>query len=131
MRAQWMRFGAGALGGIVRLLSCGLLGLFDWKQRPFRALLVCLVLILLITGLPVINILISSVIASALGCRLDEGSVHPCLFVRMDLGDLLYFLFVSGWFAVLTIPVGVMLILVWLIVAVVFAIKHLHAGRQT
>jgi hypothetical protein len=104
------------------------LGLFDWS-RPFRALAVCLILIVLFAGLPVIGVVISTEVASALGCRLDEGNPHPCPFLGMDLAGLLYALFVSGWFGLLTIPLGAVLFVVWLIAAIAFAVMRLR-GRS-
>ena len=66
-------------------------------------------------------------VANALDCTLNEGDVHPCPFLGLDLGGLLYDLFVSGWFGLLTIPASAILLVVWFVVAVVFAIKHILA----
>ncbi len=126
MSAGGLRSGWGSLGGLLGLSVAGVLGLFD-RNRPFRALAASLILIVLFAGLPVIGIVISTEIASALGCRLDEGNPHTCPFLGMDLGGLLYALFVSGWFGLFTIPVGVVLLLVWLIAAIVSAFIHLRA----
>jgi hypothetical protein len=43
-------------------------------------------------------------VASAAGCTLDEGSVHPCLVLGHDVGDALYTGFVLTWLAFVTWP---------------------------
>ncbi len=101
-----------------------LIPLAHWK-RPFGPLVLLLFLILLIAGLPVISVAISMAIANGLGCTLNEGNIHPCPFIGTDLGHLLYFLFASGWFGLLTIPAGAFLLVLWFIAAMVFAIRHL------
>jgi uncharacterized membrane protein YhaH (DUF805 family) len=98
-------------------------------NRPFRMLLACLILILLFAGLPVIGAITAGVVAGALGCRLDEGSVHPCPFFGVDLGEKLYDFGVLGWLSLLTIPAGFVLLLIWLIAAIVLTVRRLRAAR--
>jgi hypothetical protein len=45
-------------------------------------------------------------IANAYGCKVDEGSVPPCIINGHDYGELLYSLGVMGWFMLVTIPGG-------------------------
>ncbi len=97
-------------------------------NRPFRVLLACLILILLLAGLPLFGALTAGGVASALGCRLDEGSVHPCPFFGVDLGEPLYAFGVLGWLSLVTIPAGFVLLLIWLIAAIVLAVRRLRAA---
>jgi hypothetical protein len=97
-------------------------------NRSFRVLLACLILILLFAALPLIGALAAGGVAGALGCPLDEGSVHPCPFLGRDLGEALYAFGVLGWLSVLTIPAGFVLLLIWLIVAIVLIVRRLRAG---
>jgi hypothetical protein len=53
-----------------------------------------------------ISVLIAVAIADLAGCPVDEGNVHPCVVLGRDIGSLLYDLFVTGWFFLLTIPTG-------------------------
>lgn len=53
---------------------------------------------------PVMSVLASSAVAKAAQCGLDEGSSHPCHVLGVELGGLLYSMFVSGWFIFLTWP---------------------------
>jgi hypothetical protein len=91
-----------------------------------RSLATSFVLILLFTGFPVICVMASSTFARTLGCTLNEGDVHPCPFLGVDLGGALYALFVSGWFGLLTIPLGAALLLMWLAAAIVFAARRMR-----
>ena len=48
--------------------------------------------------------MLCAAIANAYGCKVDEGSVHPCIINGHDYGELLYSLGVMGWFMLVTIP---------------------------
>ena len=79
-------------------------------------------LIALWTFSPILSVLIAGGLASAFGCQLDEGSVHPCTAFGTDIGEGLYTMFVMGWFFFITIPSG-------LVAAVIFLIIVLLSGR--
>jgi Phospholipase_D-nuclease N-terminal len=64
--------------------------------------------IALFTIAPLLSVLIASAIAWATGSKLDEGNAHPCVILGIDIGDLLYCMFVSGWFMLATIPLGLL-----------------------
>jgi hypothetical protein len=65
--------------------------------------------------------------ARVFGCPFDEGNPYPCPFLGVDLGDILYALFVSGWFALVTISCGAMLLRIWIIAAIVlFVVEPLR-----
>lgn len=72
-----------------------------------------LVLLTLVVWMPLLGVLVSSELASALGCPLNEGGTHPCLLLGMDIGDLLYTLFVLGWLMLVTAPFMLMTALLW------------------
>jgi hypothetical protein len=65
-------------------------------------------------------------IAESHGCTLNEGSVNPCIVDGEDMGHTLYTMFVMGWFMLVTLPAGLVALLVWIIVAVTL----LLAGRR-
>jgi hypothetical protein len=56
--------------------------------------------------LPVILALGSAGLAGILGCTVNEAGASPCLVAGIDLGPALVFAFVSGWFALLTLPLA-------------------------
>jgi hypothetical protein len=74
-----------------------------------------LVVIVLFTTAPVISVSIAGAIASANNCQLDEGSVHTCMVNGRDLGQTLYSMGVLGWFMLVTIPVGLVVLVVYLV----------------
>jgi hypothetical protein len=86
-------------------------------------LILVLLLILAWTIWPVALVVLAGNIASANGCQLDEGSVHPCIVNGRDMGEQLYGMGVMGWFMLVTIPTGLLalatygatLFVVWLV----------------
>ena len=57
--------------------------------------------------LPIISIAIAYGIASLNDCRVNEAGANPCMVFGMNVGDALYSMNVLGWFALFTIPIGV------------------------
>jgi hypothetical protein len=76
-------------------------------------------LLLVGAGLPLLSAILAETIASTHGCRVDEGSVHRCIVLGRDVGDTLYSMFVAFWFAIFTVPLGVLGCVGWLIAAAV------------
>lgn len=88
------------------------------RRFPMGAYWVTLAVILLLAALPVISVVIAGTIAEANGCRVDEGSVHPCLVGGTDMGELLYTLGVLGWLMLVSIPAGLVAIGIWCVILV-------------
>src|SRR3954449_13296772 len=63
---------------------------------------------------PVGSVILCAVIAHTYGCKVDEGSVHPCIINGQDYGDLLYSLGVMGWLMLVSIPIGLCASAGWL-----------------
>ena len=90
-----------------------------------RIVLLILVAVLILAWIvwPMILVTVAGNIASANGCQLDEGSVHPCIVDGRDIGEQLYGMGVMGWFMLVTIPTGllalalygVLLLVIWLV----------------
>ena len=72
------------------------------------------------------TVMLCAAIANAHGCKVDEGSAHPCIINGHDYGELLYSLGVMGWFMLVTIPGGLVAFASWLI----FLILHRSAWRK-
>lgn len=89
------------------------------RRFPWLVYALVLMLILVLALLPLLSALGAGAIASANGCALDEGSVHPCIIGGADRGDLLYELGVLGWLMLATIPLGAIATVVWAIVLAV------------
>ena len=82
--------------------------------------------ILVVIGLvPVVSVALSSALASAAGCTLNEVSAHPCLILGRDWGDALQSMFVMGWLMLITVPAGA-----FGLVVLVIGLVRLIAGRR-
>src|SRR2546421_2676123 len=88
------------------------------KRFPWILYSIVLVLIGLVALAPVGSVVACGLIANAHGCRVDEGSVHPCIINGKDYGQLLYTLGVLGWLMLVTIPGGLFAFVIWLIVLI-------------
>jgi hypothetical protein len=84
------------------------------KRFPWILYWLALGLIILVALAPIFAVILCSVIAHAYGCRVDEGSVHPCMIHGKDFGEQLYTLGVSGWFMLATLPAGAVAGAIWL-----------------
>jgi hypothetical protein len=89
------------------------------QGHPFIWLGATFAMIMLAAAAPLISVLISAGIAGALGCELNEGGAHPCPFMGVDLGETLVLMFVLGWFAFVTLPLGAAALAVRLIITCV------------
>ena len=96
------------------------------KRFPWILYWIVLVLIVLVAFAPVGSVVACGLIANAHGCRVDEGSVHPCMINGKDYGQLLYTLGVLGWLMLATIPLGLVAFVSWLI----FLILHRATWRK-
>src|SRR6201993_2585595 len=85
------------------------------KRFPWILYWIVLVLIVLVAFAPVGSVVACGLIANAHGCRVDEGSVHPCVIGGKDYGQLLYTLGVMGWLMLVTIPAGAGAFALWLV----------------
>jgi len=94
---------------------------------PWARYLVILAIILVVGAGPIISVMISSAIANANGCNLNEGGVDTCMVAGMDLGGTLYELFVMGWLGLITVPLGLGGLLVWTVRVIIHRIAW---GRQ-
>jgi len=77
------------------------------------------VVIVLVAAAPLISALIAGSIASANDCRLDEGSIHTCMVNGRDLGPSLYSMGVFGWLMIATIPIGLVVLVVYLVIMLI------------
>ena len=83
----------------------------------------------LFTAGPILVALTAGLVAAALGCQLDEGNIHACPLLGVDLGGVLTFFGMFGWFMLMTIPFGAMGFLVWLGFAAVLLIRRLRRSE--
>jgi hypothetical protein len=100
------------------------------KNPAFIWFSISFVLIVLFATAPLISAFIGGGIAEALGCTVTEGVSSPCLFQGSDISETLSVLFVLGWFAFETLPLGAALLTIWLIVACFVVVIKLWRRRR-
>lgn len=93
------------------------------KKFPWLLYLCVLCLIGLVAMAPIGSVMVASLVANANGCRVDEGSVHPCMVGGKDYGEMLYTLGVLGWLMLITLPLGALAGLLWLVVLLLHRAK--------
>jgi hypothetical protein len=76
------------------------------KRFPWIFYWIVLVFIALFAFAPIGSVMTCAWIANSHGCKVDEGSVHPCIINGKDYGQLLYTLGVLGWLMLVTWRAG-------------------------
>ncbi len=89
------------------------------KRFPWVVYWIVLALIGLVALSPIGSVAVCGWIANSRGCKVDEGSVHPCVINGKDYGHLLYTLGVLGWLMLLTLPAGMLAGALWLVVLMI------------
>jgi hypothetical protein len=100
------------------------------KSPAFIWLSISFVLIVLFATAPLISALIGGSIAEALGCTINEGVSAPCLFRGSDVSETLSVMVVIAWFAFETLPLGAVLLTIWLVVACIVVVVKLWRRRH-
>lgn len=77
--------------------------------RPWLVYLV----IVFVGLLPLLMAMLAGAVANWAKCELNEGSVGPCVIAGKDVGKLLYTMFVSGWFGLITLPAALLLVIAY------------------
>ncbi len=68
---------------------------------------------------PILSVLAASGLSTIGGCELNEGDVNACSVLGIEMGGLLYTMFVMGWFALVTLPYGGLVAVIGLILYVI------------
>jgi hypothetical protein len=58
-------------------------------------------------------------IATANGCELNEGVINSCIVDGREMGETLYSMGVMGWFMLVTIPTGLLALLIFLLLLLI------------
>jgi ABC-type Fe3+ transport system permease subunit len=88
------------------------------KRFPWFWYVLALVIIALFAFAPIGSVMLCAAISNAYGCKVDEGSVHPCIINGYDYGQLLYSLGVMGWLMLVSLPGGFFAFVGWLILLI-------------
>ncbi|MBJ3786608.1 hypothetical protein [Devosia sediminis] len=89
---------------------------------PWRTYAILFVVIALFAAAPLLSVYFTYLVADANACTVNEATVHPCIVLGMDVGGLLYFTGVMGWFMLATIPLGGGALIVWLVILIIHRI---------
>jgi uncharacterized membrane protein YhaH (DUF805 family) len=82
--------------------------------------------LVLVAASPVLIALTAGLSAAMLGCQLDEGDIHPCPVLGVDIGGGLYMFGMLFWFAFFLVPIAAIGFLVWLGFAITLLVKRLR-----
>lgn len=63
--------------------------------------------------LPLLIAMLAGAVANCAKCELSEANFGPCVIAARDVGGLLYAMFVSGWFSLITLPAAVVAMLAY------------------
>src|SRR4051794_33413581 len=97
------------------------------KKFPWIIYVILLVLIVAFALAPIASVAVAGFLANSHGCKLDEGSAHPCVIGGKDRSELLYTLGVLGWLMLVTLPACALAFAVWLVVVL---LHHARWRRQ-
>jgi hypothetical protein len=99
-------------------------GLAFEERRSMTRFRWAMVWLLALCAAPLVMALLAAGLANGLGCTLHEGFPNPCKVGGIDIGGALYAMGVSGWLMLATLPIGSLLILVWIVVEVIRYIRQ-------
>ena len=88
-------------------------------MRARTVFVILLVLILLVAFGPALIAVVSQTIAEWLGCQVDLNRVIPCVIGGKDYGQRFYDLGFLIWYSYLSLPIGLVLFVLWAIAAVI------------
>lgn len=86
-------------------------------KKLLAILLLCLILLWIVW--PIALTATAGAIAAANGCQLNEAQINSCIVNGREMGDTLYTLGVMGWFMLVTIPTGLLALLIFLLVLLI------------
>jgi len=95
-------------------------------MRARTVLIILLVLIVLIAFGPAIVAVGSQEIAEAIGCQVDLNRAIPCVIHGKDYGDTFYNLGFAIWYSYLSLPIGGVLFVTWLVPATIVLLAALR-----
>jgi TRAP-type C4-dicarboxylate transport system permease small subunit len=95
-------------------------------MRARTVLIILLVPIVLIAFGPAIIAVGSQEIAEAFGCEVDLNRAIPCVIHGKDYGDTFYNLGFAIWYSYLSLPIGGVLFVIWLVPATIVLLASLR-----
>ena len=97
-------------------------------MRLFRHLVLALAFVLAFG--PFAAIMLTALVAAALGCQPNEAAPGPCIVYGADVGSLLSGMLVTGGLVQITIPILVAILAFWLAIEAVGWIVYRLRGER-
>jgi hypothetical protein len=95
-------------------------------MRARTILIILLILIALIAFGPALIALGSQEIADGFGCQVDLNRAIPCVIHGKDYGETFYNLGFAIWYSYLSLPLGGLLFVIWLVPATIAVLAALR-----
>ena len=69
-------------------------------------------------------------LGASLGCEVNEGSINPCPLWGYDIGEALYQFTVLGWLGLMTLPIGLSIAAIGLVLLLVVFLRRLYVTAR-
>ena len=69
----------------------------------------------------------AGVLGASLGCEVSDRSINPCSLWGHDIGERLYQFTFFGWLGLLTLPIGLALAAIGLVLLLVALLRRLYS----
>ena len=99
-------------------------------MRARTVFILLLIFILLVAFGPALLAVVSQMIAEGFGCQVDLNRVIPCVIGGKDYGQTFYDLGFAIWYSYLSLPIGLVLFVLWAIAAVIVFFGWLSDRRS-
>ncbi len=101
------------------------------KNRKYSFILTGYLLIIVVAISPVILVAVAGFLGECLDCNINEAGTDSCVVLGIPLGMILNPMMVAGWFALLTIPIGIIALVVWTVHCIIILIRNLKKRQNT
>ena len=96
------------------------------KSNKTHYIIFVYVKIVLLACSPIIVAMLAGFIGSCLGCNINEAGTDYCFRLGIPFGIILSVFGSAGWAAMVTLPAGVIALVVWTIYCIVIWLKNLN-----
>lgn len=94
------------------------------KDRNYSFILTGYLLIIVLACSPIIMVVIAGFLGKCLDCNINEAGTDNCVVLGIPLGMILNPMMAAGWFALLTIPMGIVALAVWTVHCIIILIRN-------
>ncbi|MEM7067351.1 MAG: hypothetical protein AAF478_00580 [Pseudomonadota bacterium] len=95
-----------------------------------RFFAISLMVIIGIVLFPILWALLGFVLSEATGCPAHEGYINPCKIYGIEIGGFLYGSITAPWLLFYTIPLGGVMLVVWVVAGLYSLFMHRRRQRK-